>query len=741
MVDLTMLMSALALALGIFAWYTWINPWIQKTTAPPPVQQAPSLVTAPITSGSSNGGATPTPGAPTNGSTGTAGSPGTPPVAGPAGGPVVEGPAGGPAEPTATDLTADLDAGAPQRDIPVEVQTGRIDAVVSTLGGALRSYNIAEPRPLPGDDPRLTLLDALERKSPDDPNLYDRMSLSVSEVRYKFSAQDDWTIIPNFQLRTYRVVPFNGQAVEDGVYKGLPAKIVTLETRTPLFTLQRKFVFFRNQPDPKAPGHPTQRDHLDSEISITSTAGKEMWVSYKMSGPAGILPDGPKSEPVSRYNLSMGRVFSMTETKGAFDTRKLTQADLLGYEKAKSTDNLTSGDLNLWTGVQDRFFCSVLIPYDPRQDPQHPDWQYTFYADPIHTNWLYHDPTGRNLRYGGDAKMPVLESETGVIRERSLENGKTATDAYALYVGPLWNSYLKHYDPLLTQKPAGLKADQTLELDQNIEYSRFSWLDYLSRGLVWFLDGLHWLTGSFGLSVILMTVMIKMLMFPLSKRTVVSMEKMKLLQPYMAALKKLYEGKDDQASKQKMSQEMMALYRMNKASPFGSCMPMFFTLWIFLALYDSFWANYSMRHVGFLGIIQDMCEPDHTFPIYLDHIASFMTHWFNLLPFLYLGLNYLQLAFAPQPGTADANAGQMKFVTKLMPLFMLYIFYSAPSGLVLYFDVSMAYGLAENFLIRKFLYKPTPVEAPAHLKKMVEKLAAEKRQTAQAGGLSVAAQG
>jgi YidC/Oxa1 family membrane protein insertase len=293
---------------------------------------------------------------------------------------------------------------------------------------------------------------------------------------------------------------------------------------------------------------------------------------------------------------------------------------------------------------------------------------------------------------------------------------------------------------MLPIQPAGLAPGQTLELDQNIEYSSWGWIDMLSRALVWFMGGIDSVFGSYGLSVILLTVLVKLCMFPISRKTVVSMEKMKLLQPYMAALKKLYEGKTDQASKQKMSQEMMALYRMNKASPFGSSGPMLVTIPVFLALYNAFWANYDMRHVGFLGFISDLCEPDRVFPIYLDHLWNWLPRWFNLMPALYLALNYAQLQLAPQVPT-DPSQNQMKFMTRLMPLMMFMFFYNMPSGLVLYFVASMIYGIAENWLIRRYFYRPVPVEAPAHLKKMAEKMATDAKATAQSAGLSMAARG
>ncbi|HTL52589.1 MAG TPA: membrane protein insertase YidC [Planctomycetota bacterium] len=725
--DSTMILSGFALMIGLFVWITWIGPYFAKKNAPPAPVPAnlgtPSVATGP--NGQRLPGATPV-------------VPTVPPVnpAVPGGvGPVLPNPAGpvGPVAPAGVvaggDPATDLDAGAARRQIDISTQSGRIQAVVSTAGGALRRYDIAEPRMLPGEDPRLTMLDALQREP------YDRMSLAIAEVDYKLDAKDSWTAIGNFDQRVYRVVPVNGQDVDaQSGYQGRPAKIVTLETHTALFTLTRKFVFFETVNN-------EQPDHVDSEITFTAAATvPNLWIRYKLRGAAGILPDGPREEPVSRYSIGMGRAFTLTSVQGESTLRKQTQAELIKLEDAKDQGNLTSGELNLWTGIQNRFFSAILVPYEPAQDAAHPDQIFVFYADPIRPEWLYKDAD--NPRYGGgkNGQGHILETEVGVKRDRKLAGGVAQTDHYALYVGPSSQDRLKNYDRLLTVRPEGLAPGQGLELDRNIEYSGFHWLDMFARGLVWFLDMLQTGTGSFGLSVILLTVLVKLAMFPVSRNTVVAGEKQKLLQPYMAALKKLYEGKDDTVSKTKMQQEVMALYRMNKANPLASCLPMLVTIPVFLALYDSFYANYQMRHVGFLGFIGDLCEPDRVFPIYLDQVWSALPHWFNLLPVLYLGLTYLQMSMTPQPAQTDPNAPNMKYMTKLMPLMMFVFFYAMPSGLVLYFTASSAYGICENRIIRRFFYKPVPVEAPAHLKKMVEKMQAEQQAAAQSSGLGLAAQ-
>lgn len=703
--DSTMIVSGLLLLIALFAWTTWIHPYLN----PPPPTPTPVPVTA----------QPPAPNPPVNTPTVNPAQPLPPGVAGPV---LPAAPTGAPQHPD-----ADLDAGAPAQDLEIETQGGRVKALISTVGGALRFYEIAEPKPLPDDEPRIVLLDALVRQP------YAMMSLALREVKYRAPGANDWRTIPEFDRRTYRIVPVNGSNIETGSYHGATAKMVTLESRTPQFTVRRKFIFYEDF-------NGRQPDHVDTELQFIAAPNVNLEIEYKLRGPAGILPDGPKMEPVSHYSLNMGRVFTWHASQGAADVRKLTQAELIEFADRNSSENLTFGELNLWTGVQNRFFSAVLIPYDPRQDTAHPQLSYTFYAEPLRAEWLYQDPLNPRYGGGGDPNIRILESETGVIRGRLLSAAQPVSDQYGLYVGPSAYAQLRDYDAMLPVQPVGLAPGQTLELDQNIEYSSMRWIDMLSRALVWFLGNVNSMVGSYGLSLILLTVLVKLAMFPVSKKTIVSMEKQKLLQPYMLALKKLYEGKEDQASKQKFSQEMMALYRMNNANPLGSCLPMLVTIPIFLALYNAFWANYDMRHVGYLGFIRDLCEPDRIFPIYLDRIWNWLPHWFNLMPTLYVVLNYVQMALAPQV-QADPTQQQMKVMTKFMPLMMFVFFYSMPSGLVLYFVASLVYGILENRLIRRYFYKPVPVEAPAHLKKLAEKMASESQAAAQASGLSLAARG
>ena len=161
--------------------------------------------------------------------------------------------------------------------------------------------------------------------------------------------------------------------------------------------------------------------------------------------------------------------------------------------------------------------------------------------------------------------------------------------AYTLYVGPKETQALNAVDPVF---------------DRAID---FGWFHFIARPLISLLRLSHSLTGNYGLDIILLTVLVKLLFFPLSNKSFQSMAAMKKLQPRMERLRERY--KDD---RQKLNQETMELYKRNKVNPLGGCLPMLVQFPVFIGLYQGLMYAIELRQAPFFGWISDLSSPRPT---------------------------------------------------------------------------------------------------------------------------------
>jgi YidC/Oxa1 family membrane protein insertase len=184
---------------------------------------------------------------------------------------------------------------------------------------------------------------------------------------------------------------------------------------------------------------------------------------------------------------------------------------------------------------------------------------------------------------------------------------------------------------------------------------------------VLFLKGLWWihgLVGNYGVAIILLTVAIRLLLFPLMHTSTVSMRKMQKVQPKVKEIKAKYKKKKgDAQARAKMNQEMMALYKQEGVNPMSGCLPMLVQLPILWALYKLFLQSIELRHAPFALWIQDLSAKD---PYYITPILMTATMW-------------LQQRLAPQAGDP-----QQQRIMRMMPLIFGIMFLQFPSGLVLY---------------------------------------------------------
>ena len=232
--------------------------------------------------------------------------------------------------------------------------------------------------------------------------------------------------------------------------------------------------------------------------------------------------------------------------------------------------------------------------------------------------------------------------------------GKTATTTNTLFVGPKYPGELS-------------KIQQNLDL--TVDYGFLFWL---GKPMYWVLEQGNAIFKNWGMAIIFLTVIIKLITWPLSAKAYVSMGKMRALQPKLLALQEKY-GSD----KQKMSQEMMEFYKKEGVNPLGGCLPMLLQMPFFLAFYWVLLETVQLRHSGFL---------------WLDDLSA-MDPYF-VLPILNgLGM-YLSQKMTPTPPNADPMQAQMM---KLFPVMFAVIFAWFPSGLVLYWLMNMLIQILQQW--------------------------------------------
>jgi YidC/Oxa1 family membrane protein insertase len=254
----------------------------------------------------------------------------------------------------------------------------------------------------------------------------------------------------------------------------------------------------------------------------------------------------------------------------------------------------------------------------------------------------------------------------------SVEPGDSGarTWSFTVYSGPKDEQFLETYDV------------DGHDFDRSIDFGLFSFLALPIRMLLLFLQGL---VVNWGLAIILLTFVIKLILLPITQKGYESMEKMKRVQPKLKALQAKYEN-----DKMKLAEEQMAMFKAEGVSPMGGCLPMLMQMPIYFALYRTIWGSTELYNAPFVLWIQDLSQRD---PYYV-------------LPVLMGGVMFIQQRLMPQA----ADNPQLQMVNKIMPImftgFMLFL----PSGLVLYIFVNMLLSILQMLYIRQKFGTSTDTE-------------------------------
>ncbi|NJD67546.1 MAG: membrane protein insertase YidC [candidate division NC10 bacterium] len=254
---------------------------------------------------------------------------------------------------------------------------------------------------------------------------------------------------------------------------------------------------------------------------------------------------------------------------------------------------------------------------------------------------------------------------------QSIDPGGELIQRFAFYGGP------KELDHL---KAAGSDLSQLVDL---------GWFDALARPALYLLRFLHRVSGNYGVAIILVALIQKIVLHPLTVKSLRSMQAMKDLQPKIAAISE--RNKNNATKKQ---QEVMALYRKHGVNPLGGCLPMLLQLPIFVALYNALSSSVEMWRAPFLWI-NDLSRPDALFTVEMWGLKDYP---FNLLALLMGASMFFQQKMSP-PSSSDPQ--QAKMMLWMMPTLFTFMFWNFPSGLVLYWLVNNVLQMGQQAWLQR----------------------------------------
>lgn len=347
--------------------------------------------------------------------------------------------------------------------------------------------------------------------------------------------------------------------------------------------------------------------------------------------------------------------------------RKLPK--LYGKEKPKplSIDLVPNGMEGVqvdWVSAKNKFFVQVLRP-----------------DEPLATMSVL---SRRELEGKGVVPKDVAASLN--FKPELIETGSVHQINYTYYIGP------KQYDVL---KAAGNHMEKVMEFET---IGTFSWMNWLMeparKALLWTLNFFNGMVHSYGVAIILLTLLVRILFWPLTHKSTEKMaaysKQMQAIQPKIKALQEKYKS-----NPKKLQEETMKLYRKEGVNPMGAmggCLPMFVQLPVFIALYTVLRNAIELRFAHFLWIA-DLSVPENLFPGAIPVIGSL-----NILPIVMSLSMIWQQKLTPQTAMTPEQQQQQQMMTFMMPIMMLFFFYSMPSGLVLYWTTSNLLMIVQTML-------------------------------------------
>jgi YidC/Oxa1 family membrane protein insertase len=348
---------------------------------------------------------------------------------------------------------------------------------------------------------------------------------------------------------------------------------------------------------------------------------------------------------------------------------------LLPFKAWKKQGDTTFDSKGGWLGITDKYWLAAVVP------DQGASVKAQFRADAVN---------GVDVFEADDVGSP-----------RTVAPGTQTTASTRIFAGAKKVSVLAGYE-----KTLGIP-----HFDDAVDWGHF-W--FLTRPIFWLLETIHGFVGNFGIAILLLTVVLRGLMFPFANKSYESMSKMKKLAPEIEQIKKRNEK--DAA---KVQQETMALYQREKINPLMGCLPVLVQIPIFFSLYKVLYVSLEMRHAPFFGWVQDLSARDPTTFVNLFGLLPFNPATvpgiggildgplhIGVYPILYAATMWLSTAMTSQSITDPSQ----RLVSQLMPIMLLYFFASTPAGLVIYWCASNLFTVGQQYVIMHRFGVENPID-------------------------------
>jgi YidC/Oxa1 family membrane protein insertase len=320
-------------------------------------------------------------------------------------------------------------------------------------------------------------------------------------------------------------------------------------------------------------------------------------------------------------------------------------------EQGQVKETTTGG----WLGITDKYWMTALVP-DQKTE--------------VKTRFYYRKESGDDV-YQVDYLSKAV----------SVAPGASIVAENRLFAGAKQVSVMDGYN-------------ETLGIDRFDLTIDFGWFYFLTKPIFYALLYINNVVQNFGVSIILLTVLIKLVFFPLANKSYTSMSRMKKLAPQMKTLRERF-GDD----KQKLNQEMMELYKREKVNPASGCLPILIQIPVFFALYKVLFVNIEMRQAPFFGWIKDLSVADPTSMFNLFGLIPWTPPDFLMIGIwpLIMGVSmYLQQKLNPQP----ADPMQAK-IFQFLPIMFTFLLARFPAGLVIYWAINNVLSMAQQWVIMK----------------------------------------
>ena len=295
-----------------------------------------------------------------------------------------------------------------------------------------------------------------------------------------------------------------------------------------------------------------------------------------------------------------------------------------------------------------------------------------------------------------NSEIEVGEATNAQVKmTRKAIDKKETNDSYYIYAGPRNEKEFKIYSSE-DKNEWGLTG---LHFDDSLQGSGFwYWLEVILKFL---LENTNKVVHNWGVSIIIVTIILKICLFPITKKSLEGTQKMQKFQPKMQELQAKYKN-----DPQKLQVETAKMYKEIGYNPMSGCLPMLFQFMILFAMYNLFNNYFEFRGASFIkGWIDDLSVGDHIGKTFEHGLPFLGWNQIRILPVIYVISQLLFGKITQNGGTAAAsqNAGQMKMMMYGMPIMFFFILYNAPSGLFLYWTVSNIFQLGQQLVINKMM--------------------------------------